>query len=146
MIPELVNIGSVWRVVKFGIYDTTLDEIKNRFATNDRRKQLYEGLLRGCLALKIAGCKLIYLDGSYITSKPLPNDFDVCWDPIGVDPDKLDSVFLDFSDNRRIQKQKFYGEFFPSSALADGYRTFVEFFQVDKHTGNKKGILRVQLK
>jgi len=146
MIPEMSDIGSVWKVLKPGIHDVTLTEIEQQFTTNERRKELYQGLIRGCQALKDAGCSVIYLDGSFITTKPTPNDFDVCWDPHGVDPTKLDGVLLDFDDQRRNQKQKYGGEFFPSSATADGHNTFVEFFQIDIETGRKKGILRILLK
>ena len=146
MILEMSDIGSVWKVLNPGIHDATLIEIEQHFATNERRKELYQGLLRGCQALKYAGCSVIYLDGSFITTKPIPNDFDVCWDPNGVDPTKLDSVLLDFDDQRRNQKRKYRGEFFPSSATADGHHTFVDFFQTDKETGRKKGIIRILLK
>ena len=95
--------------------------------------------------MKKAGCSIVYLDGSYITSKPSPLDFDVCWDPIGVDPTKLDPVLLDFSNKRNNQKLKYGGEFFPSSSKADGSHTFVDFFRMDKESGKEKGIIRIQL-
>ena len=96
--------------------------------------------------LLIAGCGTIYLDGSFVTDKPLPGDFDVCWDPVGVDPSKLDPVFLNFDDYRAAQKARFMGEFFPSSMRegATGH-TFLDFFQVEKFTGGKKGVLTVAL-
>jgi hypothetical protein len=62
-----------------------------------------------------------------------------------VDPNKLDSVFLDFSDRRKRQKEIFGGEFFPSGARADASSAFLDFFQTDKVTGLRKGIIRVKL-
>ena len=62
-----------------------------------------------------------------------------------MDPGKLDPVLLEFSHKRRRQKLRYGGEFFPSSAKADGNRTFVELFQIDRHTGKPKGIIRVRL-
>ena len=94
MIPDMIDIGGIWKVLRPGVHDATLGDIKRRFATNERRKKLYEGLLEGCQTLKLAGCSVVYLDGSFITTKPMPNDFDVCWDPHGVDPDKLDAVSI----------------------------------------------------
>ncbi len=141
----MMDIGGVWEVLRPGVHDATLSEIKHRFVTNERRTELYEGLLKGCQVLKLAGCSVIYLDGSFITTKPLPNDFDVCWDPYGVDPHKLDVVLLDFNDQRRNQKRKYGGEFFPSSATTDGSQPFLEFFKIDKETGKRKGIIRIQL-
>lgn len=145
MIPDLVDIGAAWNVLPPGIHDATLDDINLRFATNEKRKRLYEGLLRGCEALKCAGCTVVYLDGSYVTNKTVPRDFDVCWDPKGVDPSKLDPVLLDFNDRRRNQKLKYGGEFFPSSATANGSHIFVDFFQTDQYTGKEKGVIRIRL-
>lgn len=145
MIPDLINIGAAWKVLPSGVHNATFIDIKRCFATNERRESLYEGLLRGCQALKSAGCIAVYLDGSYVTEKPTPGDFDVCWDPKGVDPNKLDPVFLDFDDRRRNQKQKYGGEFFPSSEKADGSLTFVDFFRTDRDTGKEKGIICIRL-
>jgi hypothetical protein len=88
----------------------------------------------------------IYLDGSYVTGKPHPGDFDACWDTTGVDRNKLDSVFLDFKNGRANQKTAFKGEFFPSAMnCADIGETFLEFFQIERFTGNKKGIVSISL-
>ena len=140
-----MSIGAIWKVLPPGIHDATFDDVAHSFATNAKRKTLYEGLVRGCQALKVAGCRTVYLDGSYITEKLSPGDFDVCWDPTGVDPAKLDPVLLDFSNKRSNQKMKYGGEFFPSSAKADGSRTFIDFFQMDRESGNEKGIIQIRL-
>jgi hypothetical protein len=145
MIPESVDIGGSWNVLPPGLHLATLDEVKKRFATNETRKTLYDGLVNACMALQIAGCEVIFLDGSYVTDKPNPGDFDICWEPIHVNPNKLDPVFLDFSNRRKNQKLKFGGEFFPSSTKADGTHTFIEFFQLDKETGLEKGIVCIHL-
>lgn len=93
----------------------------------------------------MAGCATVYLDGSYVTGKPLPGDFDACWNPEGVDIAKLDPVLKDFSHARRAQKQKYFGEFFPSIVLADGKNSFLDFFQTEKDTGLQKGIIAISL-
>jgi hypothetical protein len=143
MIPATVNTNGLWNNLPPGIHDATLSEIEARYAFNDKRRKLFEGLKTAVAALEKAGCKDIFLDGSFISEKPEPGDFDVCWDPTGVVPCKLDPVFLDFSDKRKNQKIKFGGEFFPSSAKADNVCTFLAFFQIDKHTGHAKGIIRI---
>ncbi len=145
MIPNLVDIGAIWKVLPSGTHEATLDDVAHSFATNAKRKTLYEGLVKGCESLKLAGCSIVHLDGSYVTSKQSPGDFDVCWDPTGVDTTKLDPVFLDFSNKRKNQKTKYGGEFFPSSSKADGSRTFVDFFQTDKESGKEKGIIMIRL-
>jgi len=145
MIPDLININNIWEVLPPGIHDATLIEVENRFATNSVRRHLFDGFKRGVMVLTRAGCKTIYLDGSFVTAKESPRDFDACWDPTGVDPGKLDPIFLDFSNGRKNQKQKYFGEFFPSGAIADRHKSFVNFFQVDRHSGGKKGIIRLQI-
>ncbi len=145
MIPHRVDIGAPWTVLPPGVHEAALDELEALFATNAHRRRLLEGLSRGCEALRFAGCKAVYLDGSYVTGKPHPGDFDACWDPQDVDLAKLDPVLLDFADARRAQKQKYFGEFFPSIVLADGTHTFVEFFQIEKDTGLQKGIIAIRL-
>lgn len=143
MIPVLININGAWDVLPPGIHDATLSEIENRFATNDKRKRLFDGFKKGVKFLTTAGCSNIFLDGSFVTAKPEPWDYDVCWNPVGVDVNKLDPVLLDFRNGRKNQKLKFLGEFFPSSSRANGQSTFMDFFQTDRYTGRKKGIIRV---
>ncbi len=145
MIPELIDIKSIWNVLPEGVHDSTLEEIEKSFAYNQKRKQLFEGFKKGVNSLKRAGCRTVYLNGSFTTSKSIPGDFDACWDPIGVDARKLNPVLLDFNNKRKKQKEMFGGEFFPSTAYADSTRTFVEYFQTDKDTGKIKGIICIQL-
>ena len=56
----------------------------------------------------------MYIDGSFVTTKPQLGDVDACWAIEHVDPDTLDPVFLDFSHSRAAQKARFRGEFFPA--------------------------------
>lgn len=95
MIPELIDLGgeAVWTVLPPGIHWTSLEEAETRFATNHRRIWLFEGLKMVAGILSKAGCSAIYLDGSFVTGKPLPNDFDMCWDPEGVRSNELPAIF-----------------------------------------------------
>ena len=96
--------------------------------------------------LKSAGCLTAYLNGSFVTSKILANDYDACWEEAGVDPTALDSVLLTFDPGRVTQKAKYMGELFPASIIADaGGLSFLEFFQTDKETGRPKGIVAIDL-
>ena len=145
MIPELIDIGAPLKVLPPGIYDATLDEVEKRFAISSHRKHLFSGFKQGVTTLRKAGCRVLYLDGSFITEKVVPKDYDVCWDPIGVDVRKLDPVFLDFSNNREKQKKVYCGEYFPAHFLANGTYSFYDFFQTDKDTRKPKGIIRICL-
>src|SRR3972149_417160 len=142
MIPTLIPLpGSPWNVLPPGVHPATLAEVNTVFAINQKRRDLYDGLTAGAVALSLAGCGKIFLDGSYVTAKPLPGDYDACWDPTGVDPAKLDPVFSIFANRRQAQKTKFKGEFFPSTMLNTSNQPFMDFFQVDRFTGKSKGIL-----
>jgi hypothetical protein len=76
----------------------------------------------------------------------MPNDIDALWDIEGVDADALDDVFFDFADGRAAQKSRFGCEFFPAQ-LPEGVtgRVLLEFFQVDRQTGEPKGIVELKL-
>jgi hypothetical protein len=129
-----------------GIHWSTLAEIEVRYALNDHRRRLMGGLRNGLLALVAAGCRKVYVDGSFVTNKEFPGDYDICWEVTGVRASELDRVFLDFTNKRAAQKAKFLGEFFPAYAKAElksPYRTFLEFFQSDKDTGDAKGIVGI---
>lgn len=57
----------------------------------------------------------MYLDGSFVTSKPAPGDIrDACWVIEGVDPERPDPIFLNFADGRAAQKARFGCELFPA--------------------------------
>ena len=145
MIPDLIDTGGPWPVLPPGIHDASMAEVERRFATNAHRKHLFDGLRKAVDALRRAGCGTIYLDGSFVTGKPKPADFDACWETDGVDDHRLDPVLLDFSDMRRSQKDRYGGELFPADAHASPQSVFVDFFQVDKFTGRPKGVIRLRL-
>jgi hypothetical protein len=103
------------------------------------------GLRRALLALKAAGCARAYIDGSFVTDKNVPSDFDGCWDPVGVDLSKLDPVLQTFDDGRAQQKAKYGGELFPSTVVEAGTgNLFLDFFQATR-AGERKGILALDL-
>ena len=104
------------------------------------------GLRAALENLKEAGCRIVYIDGSFVTRKDIPNDYDACWEEVSVDPTALDQVLLTFDPGRAAQKAKYMGELFPASVIAntDGL-SFLEFFQTDKDTGRPKGIIAIDL-
>ena len=142
MIPSFDEYG----LLPPGIHWASWDEIIERFGTSSWRLRLAAGVRAAVENLKSAGCQTIYVDGSFVTAKEVPNDFDACWEEVGVDPLALDPVLLTFDPGRTTQKAKFLGELFPASIIAseDGF-SFLEFFQTDKETGRPKGIVAIDL-
>lgn len=146
MIPPCVMLPGVgFGVLPPGVHWATLEEIAARFAPTPHRAWLFEGVMQIALALRRANCSRMYLDGSFVTEKIHPSDFDGCWDPTGVSAGLLDPVLLDFKNGRAAQKKKYRGEMFISSGLNGGTETFLDFFQREKLTGALKGIIGVDL-
>ena len=127
----------------------TWDEITARFGHTAWRQQLLAGLKSAVACLKRAGCKAVYLDGSFVTVKMQPGDFDACWDAEGVTGTLLDWELCTaegFKNGRAAQKKKYKGEFFPANVDADGLgMPYRKFFQQDRD-GNPKGIIVILLK
>lgn len=142
MLPTLAESG----LLPPGIHLATWEELDTAFGLTPHREKLLGGLRRALELLAAAGCRVAYIDGSFVTAKEIPNDFDACWDPANVDPDLLDPVFLNFDNRRAAQKVRFGGELFPSSFPANTAGQFyLDFLQVDKDTGDPKGIVALDL-
>lgn len=132
-----------------GEHAASWQDLSDRFGYTPWRRQLLDGLLDGLLEalrlLKAAGCRRAYVDGSFVTNKQDPGDFDACWDAEGVDFDRLDERLLTFDRGRATQKAAFLGELFIAESRADPQGTlFLDFFQTDRD-GRRKGIVVVDL-
>jgi hypothetical protein len=142
MIPESDERGEL----PPGIHRASWDEIVTRYAINTRRSELLDGLLHALRSLRAAGCTIAYLDGSFVSVKEHPGDFDACWESTGVDPARLDDELLDFSNARAAQKARYGGELFPVEASAEpAGTTFLDCFQRDRESGAPKGIISIAL-
>jgi hypothetical protein len=145
MIPSFIIVKRAqWPILPPGIFEASISEIHGRYVVNPHRERLFNGLVDALQNLFRSGCQQVFLDGSFVTAKPLPNDYEVAWDPNFVDPNILDPVFLDFSHGTIYQKQKYLGEFFPSTSveLKSG-KVFLDFFQNEKDAGVQKGIIKL---
>jgi len=133
-----------------GIHEATWDEILSRFGFTSHRLTLLAGIKEAFDALHAVGCQRAYLDGSFVSAKETPGDFDVCWETTGIDWVRLADVYptiLTFDNGRAAQKAKYGGELFPADQTADSLsqRRYLEFFQRDKRTGDPKGIVAIDL-
>lgn len=142
MTPEFERSGNL----PPGIHRATWDEVSRRFGTTPWRQELLDGFRSALGGLRRAGCRTVYLDGSFVTTKEVPEDFDACWDEIGVEMELIDPVMLEFDRGRAAQKAKYRGEFFPASWVARMRGdVFLDFFQTDRETGQRKGIIALDL-
>lgn len=129
-----------------GIYEATWGEILTRYSYNAHRRRLLNGLKLALAALRFAGCRRAYLNGSFISTRADPADYDVCWERHDVSPGLLDPVFRARDHARILQKMKYQGEFFTAEAIVDlDGLTALEFFQRDKVTLAPKGIVAIDL-
>lgn len=129
-----------------GIHEAEWPEFALRFGGTEKRQMLLQGLKEGLLAFWKASCPRVYIDGSFVTNKLNPGDYDACWEDEGVDLAMLDPILLTFDNQRFAQKAKYLGEFFPAWDPAEaGGRTFLDFFQTDRD-GNPKGIVAFDLR
>ena len=126
-----------------GAHDATWNEIASRFGWNPTRRRQLDGLAQGLAALAQAGCDRVWLNGSFVTTKEEPGDFDCVWSPVGVDRQVLRQLapeLLDLSNHRAAQKLRFGGEFLPNVIERASGKAFEHFFQTDRN-GNPKGII-----
>jgi len=119
-------------------------EFVGRYGYTTQRLDLLAGLRAGLDALRVAECRRVYINGSFVTAKRAPGDFDVCWESAGVRVALLDPALRTFANRCAAQKATFRGEFFPAEALADTRRTYLDFFQSGR-TGEPKGIVALDL-
>lgn len=124
----------------------TLSEFRQSFAWNSRRKFLLMGLERAIGSLKAAGCRTVIVDGSFVSNKEYPGDWDAAFDPVGVIAALIDPILIKHDDGRRAMRAKYLGDIFPWSATASAATGSVyrQFFQTDRD-GLQKGIVEINL-
>src|SRR5260370_399000 len=112
MIPEWLPNGDL----PPGVHFATWREIGDRLSFNPRRQRLLAGFRQACGALRKAGCRLVYLDGSFVAREEHPGGFDGCWDAKDVEHDALYPVFLDFSRRPAAPKRRDAGALLRTAA------------------------------
>ena len=143
MIPEFDENGNL----PPGIHWATYEQFVERFGITERRLLMIQGLQLAMEQLKAAGCRTIYIDGSFITNKINPKDFDACWEPGDVDLDylRINAPRLFNYTDSAAQKAKYKGEIFRADQPVGNYGlTSLDFFQRDREK-NPKGIIAIDL-
>lgn len=120
MIPEFNRHGELPK----GIHDATLKQIRKRYAITAHRTTLYECFEDWVDHMRAAGCQTFHLDGSFITSKHHPGDYDALWDARGVDLAKIDPCLLDYPKDLEVINERFAGDIFPDYAIPEGSISF----------------------
>lgn len=129
-----------------GVHHLDPSAFCNAFGWNGRRRFLLAGLGAALANLKAAGCRAVIVDGSFVTAKEHPGDWDAAFDPVGVMVKRLDPVLIKHDDGRHAMRAKYLGDMFPwtDRASASGDSVYRQFFQTDRN-GQPKGIVEIQL-
>lgn len=129
-----------------GVHDASWDEFIERYAITAHRRSLAGKLALLVRHLKSVGCSAVYVDGSFVTDKEIPNDYDACWDTTRVKVEKVDRVLLDFSDaGKAAMAAKYGGDIRPGGFSPEEVDvSYLDFFQIDRN-GERKGIVRLVL-
>ncbi len=146
-IPSLDQDG----YLPLGIHDCSLQEVQNAFGLfrqSDHRVKLFSRLQSYIQDLKSADIvHQVYIDGSFVTSKPEPGDIDL----IAVTaadftmPESLSPVMYNSLSARMVKKTyRFDMVLVPNGGVV--LAKWLDFFQEVKNvSGRRKGILRVSL-
>lgn len=129
-----------------GIHECTLQELEERFTFNLKRKKLFEGLSRLIHKLGSIHCKVIYIDGSFVSEKQLPSDVDVCFECAEENWEFAVLMVGDFWKDQESFQRDYNCNVFPSNLFIEGGKLYyLDFFQRIKNTNIPKGILKIKL-
>ena len=130
-------------------YEAAWGEIVERLTWTKQRQFLLERLLVVLVELRAYGCRWFYLDGSFVSDKDEPGDWDGCWEMEGVNAVLLNEINPALYGDRLWRsrfREQYHGDIF--RVRAGGYRSdqksMLLYFQQDRN-GNPKGILKIDL-
>lgn len=143
MIPDFTNGG----LLPPGVHEATLEELREKLGFSRRRRTLIAGLERALALMSGGGIQRVYIDGSFVTDKPRPNDIDGCYDMVpGMTLSSVAPIWPPTHQNRLMSKERFGVDFFPADAVESGSgQPFLRFFQQDRE-GNPKGVVAMELR
>jgi hypothetical protein len=146
MLSQMIEFDSRTGYLPEGVHRLTVPEVARLFAWNPRRRFLFDGLSRALSNLQFAGCRTVIVDGSFITAKEEPADWDAAFDPVGVIAKRLDPILIKHDDGRRAMRAKYLGDMFPWTSVASSLTgsLYRQFFQKDRD-GIPKGIVEILL-
>jgi hypothetical protein len=146
LLPDLIPQGAR-KVLPAGEHLATWIELKARFGTGSlKRKKLLSSILEVARMLRNAGCAALYIDGSFVSDKKIPGDWDGCFCTGGLDWSRTDPLLRDVLANRAAIAAQYRADLFPADCLeASSGLTFLDFFQRDSK-GRPKGIIVLDLR
>lgn len=151
MIPPLDGNG----LLPPGAWDCTLDDACERFCWNDYRRGLWTGLLAFLdNELRPVGVAVtLWIDGSFVRSKPLPSDIDLVVDLTELAPPELAwRIALPLRLRHDALKAQYHVDVWPRHPdLPNDIARFFQYVgdkaaaELNLEPTDPKGILRVRL-
>ncbi|KAA6345245.1 hypothetical protein EZS27_007175 [termite gut metagenome] len=142
VIPDFLDNG----FLPEGIYETTFEEIKERLGFSNRRNRLLIGMKELMDVCKQLRCNVFYLDGSFVSEKLRPSDYDACWDTTSI---HRELVLKAASESILAALEEEYGGeiyYARDKSFRNPSITILEDFQLCKENpAIKKGILKINL-
>ena len=142
MIPELTGEG----MLPPGRHEATVEEIRRRFGSGNLvRSRLMKGLDAVLRMARKVGADLLYLDGSFVTDKKEPGDWDaVLLLPAGARIWSKEAIAL--ADRPDVRK-RYDGDLFTvSEEDTEVLAHYVEGVFVHDRNGRAKGLVVLRLK
>jgi len=138
-----------------GIHNCSLNEAEQLLVSDGRRKELWEKLGNFLNWIKPMNFfEFIYIDGSFLTDKPTPNDIDLVLEIKQNTTSGLSNVDPKVFNNPYVKSQFSLDVYVTPYIVPTNYNDFREFFQYigikeglnrGLNPKEKKGILKVML-
>lgn len=134
-----------------GVHEATFDEVRSRFGAfqaSDRRVRLFDRLTELVENMRLSGLfQFLLIDGSFVTTKPAPNDIDLL---AVLKPGHDFERDLPISEyalvSRAMLARRFRFDVIVAEQDSEVYKTFVEFFSRLRNSPElRKGMVRVTL-
>lgn len=143
MIPDFYIYDNVGYLPE-GLHNAKWLEFKEKFGFSFKRQKILSGILSFGRLIKLAGGKKIYIDGSFVTNKKIPKDWDGCYCMCGLNMSIANKLMQ--NTNREKIKREYLGDVFAEDCIeASCGLPFIDFFQRIRGTDKKKGIIILDL-
>jgi hypothetical protein len=122
----------------------SFEQLIERFGTNPRRFKQLDNALRFFRIFYACGCRFVYIDGSFVSTKKYPEDIDLCFDTTGMDSDKLEKEFPALFVPNEVGKihRELQCHIF---TFSENSTRFFDMLSEDRE-GNPKGFIKLNLK
>jgi hypothetical protein len=132
-----------------GVHEMEWEEFKEKFGITDHRLWLIEGIELAIEDLRKVGCPAIFIDGSFVTKKAIPTDFDLCWEDEGIslkDVKKICYPLVDCGWRMSTIIERYRGEVVPKNNIIDLDKGLTVYaWYTEDRQGRDKGIIKINI-